>query len=139
QKYQLHIKAELSNITDLKPGPDYEYKEDEVEMPNSRGTTMLSMKCQFCNSWGSIDLEPKTLKPYTIENSGQFSPFLMIEGRGWEPVEFIPWGGFEARGPESGTVFSEVDLTEKEWTDYDEKQGESVEIMEFDAKITKGK
>ena len=31
-----------------------------------------------------------TLKPYTIENSGSFMPFIVVEGRGWEPVEFIP-------------------------------------------------
>ena len=33
-------------------------------------------------------------------------------------------GIWKCKGVESGTVFSEVDLTEGEWTDYDEKVGD---------------
>ncbi|PVD23620.1 hypothetical protein C0Q70_16893 [Pomacea canaliculata] len=37
--------------------------------------------------------------------------------------------GWIAEGTESGTPFS-IDLSEKEWYDYDEKAGESVSISE---------
>ncbi|KAJ2993917.1 hypothetical protein HDV02_001995 [Globomyces sp. JEL0801] len=58
-------------------------------------------------------------------------PLIVIEGRGWEPVEWIPTIGFRAEGVESGTVFDEIDLTDLEWCDYDEKAGESVDIMDI--------
>lgn len=31
----------------------------------------------------------------------------------------------------SGTVWEDVDLSDKEWADYDERSGESVSIMEL--------
>lgn len=37
-------------------------------------------------------------------------------------------GEFEAKGAESGTKFSSIDLSENEWFDYDEKAGEEVSI-----------
>lgn len=37
-------------------------------------------------------------------------------------------GEWKATGPESGTKFSGIDLTEGEWYDYDEKAGEEVSV-----------
>ncbi|KAI8895612.1 UPF0587 protein C1orf123 [Globomyces pollinis-pini] len=160
-RYQINWKADITNITNLSPlsVDDYEWifkftctkchelhdvpvtlKANEVvEMNNSRGTANLIMKCNFCKSEGSVDLEMNTLKPYTIENSGKMQPLIVIEGRGWEPVEWIPTIGFRAEGVESGTVFDEIDLTDLEWCDYDEKAGESVDIMDIQSEVKKAK
>ncbi len=35
----------------------------------------------------------------------------------------------------SGTVFEDVDLSEREWMDYDEKLGESVGIYDLEWKL----
>ena len=35
----------------------------------------------------------------------------------------VSQGIWKCKGLESGTEFSEVDLSEREWTDYDEKVG----------------
>ena len=50
--------------------------------------------------------------------------------RGWResPEE-------DEEGAETGTEFSEVDLTDKEWADYDEKSDESVLISELEVKF----
>jgi len=40
-------------------------------------------------------------------------------------------GDWEATGIESGTKFAEIDLTEGEWFDYDEKAGEEVSIKDI--------
>lgn len=37
-------------------------------------------------------------------------------------------GEFEAKGAESPTTFTAIDLSEGEWFDYDEKAGEEVSI-----------
>ena len=39
-------------------------------------------------------------------------------------------GAWKATGVESGTKFSDIDLTEGDWYDYDEKAGEEVSIKD---------
>ncbi|CAI5929924.1 unnamed protein product [Closterium sp. NIES-65] len=52
-----------------------------------------------------------------------------------EPVEFIPKDGWQAEGAESGTKFEDIDLSDKEFSDYDEKAGESVSILNIESQI----
>lgn len=40
-------------------------------------------------------------------------------------------GDWEAKGAESPTQFKEIDLSDGEWYDYDEKAGEEVSIKEI--------
>lgn len=56
-----------------------------------------------------------------------------------EPVEFAPGEGWIAKATESGVVFDNIDLTEKEWVDYDEKQKASVGVYEFESQFVKVK
>lgn len=56
---------------------------------------------------------------------------LEFECRGCEFVEFRPDGSWQARGLDSGTVFNDIDLTEGDWFDYDEKAGAEVSIKEL--------
>lgn len=76
------------------------------------------MKCKLCKSEGSLDLEMDSLKAYDAASSGQFSPLIVVEARGWEPTEWKLTAGFKAEGEESGTVFEDIDLTELEWCEY---------------------
>ena len=41
----------------------------------------------------------------------------------------------DGEGEVTSTTFSDVDLTEKEWADYDEKSEESTMISEFEVKF----
>ena len=50
--------------------------------------------------------------------------------RGWKESEEE-----DEEGAETGTEFSDVDLTDKEWADYDEKSEESVLISELEVKF----
>ena len=51
-----------------------------------------------------------------------------VEVRGWRETEDED---DDDGGRETGTEFSDVDLTEKEWAEYDEKSGESTLISEL--------
>ena len=42
-----------------------------------------------------------------------------------------PQGEWKAKGLESSTAFTGIDLQEGEWFDYDEKAGEEVSIKEL--------
>ena len=41
----------------------------------------------------------------------------------------------DGEGEVTSTIFSDVDLTDKEWADYDEKSDESTCISEFEVKF----
>ena len=51
-----------------------------------------------------------------------------VQVSGWKESE-------DEEGRESGTVFEDVDLTELEWADYDERSGESTVISEIEVKF----
>jgi hypothetical protein len=158
-KYQISWKADLTNVTNVGPSNPEEFEwtfnaectkcrelhEEQIyfnqkelhENINSRGESNLIMKCKFCGSIGTMDVVPKSIK-FLNQELGGFQPLVVIEGRGWEPKEWIPTGGFKAESL-AGTVFDDVDLHEKEWCDYDEKSGESVEIMQVESMISKAK
>ena len=52
----------------------------------------------------------------------------MVQVSGWREDE-------DGEGRESGTVFEDVDLSEGDWAEYDERSEESVMISEIDAKF----
>jgi hypothetical protein len=86
-------------------------------------------------------------QPYTAEANGQFAPLVVIECRGLEFVGFDPsvtiifsfaevnkfelyhQGVWKCVGVDSGTLFREVDLSEGEWVDYDEKVGHIINAV----------
>ncbi|KAH6917474.1 hypothetical protein BKA70DRAFT_1367901 [Coprinopsis sp. MPI-PUGE-AT-0042] len=142
-RLQLSIKAELENVTDLVPASeDFEYffqvkctscnevhpnfvsmnRLEEREVSGSKNATAhFVWKCGLCKREHSAKFDNSVkVKPYSAEN-GQLQPILVIECRGLEFIGFQPQGIWKCVGAESGTVFDEVDLTEGEWNDYDEK------------------
>ncbi|KAJ3263044.1 hypothetical protein HK104_006699 [Borealophlyctis nickersoniae] len=158
-KFEIQWKADVEGITNLRPASktDYDWRfklkcskcnepneswvvvngGEEVEQSNSRGVANLVMKCKFCKAEGTINLDLDSLNPYTIEKSGKFAPIIRLESRGFEPTEWAPAEDFVAEGVESGTKFEGIDLSENEWAEYDEKGGNSVEILGVETKIKK--
>ena len=53
-----------------------------------------------------------------------------VQVSGWKESE-----DEDEEGRESGSVFEDVDLTELEWADYDERSGESTVISEIEVKF----
>uniref|UniRef100_A0A8D1F2G5 CXXC motif containing zinc binding protein n=1 Tax=Sus scrofa TaxID=9823 RepID=A0A8D1F2G5_PIG len=144
-KIALQFKATLENVTNLRPvGEDFrwylkmkcgncgEISEkwqyirlmDSVALKGGRGSASMVQKCKLCSRENSIDNE-------------KFKTIVEFECRGLEPVDFQPQAGFAAEGVESGTVFSDINLQEKDWTDYDEKAQESVGIYEVTHQFVK--
>ncbi|KAJ1965376.1 hypothetical protein GGI12_000808 [Dipsacomyces acuminosporus] len=154
-KLDLQFHAELLNVTNLAPAdPDFNWSfkvkcnscneetpnfitisaEDSNKISGSRGEANFVMRCKFCGRESSASIEGQP-KPYTADDSGSFVSILTLECRGLEPVDFEPRDGWVAEGAESQTPF-EVDLSEGEWYDYDEKAGE-VSITDIQFKITR--
>lgn len=76
---------------------------------------------------------------YTSEDQGKFKTIGIFDCRGIEPVDFAPGPGWNVKVEESTKTFEDVDLTEKEWVEYDEKSQQSVGIYEFESQFIKVK
>ncbi|CAI5995226.1 unnamed protein product [Closterium sp. NIES-64] len=125
----ISIRCELENLTNLRPASDdFTYY---MKLRCSCG------ECNFCSRVGSISLVEGHGKPFTAEDceNRKFVPLVCLDCRGMEPVEFIPKDGWQAEGAESGTKFEDIDLSDKEFSDYDEKAGESVSILNIESQI----
>ncbi|EIE85560.1 hypothetical protein RO3G_10270 [Rhizopus delemar RA 99-880] len=141
-KSSLYIKADLENVTDLAPTDDCEwYFKDTYEISGSRGSASLVMRCKFCKREGTarkVDLSFK-IKKYNIEQNGKFQQIAQFDCRGLELVDFQPRDSWFAKGAESDTVFNDIDLSEGEWAEYDEKSGEPVGISDIKVEFRKEK
>ncbi|XP_013117365.1 UPF0587 protein CG4646 [Stomoxys calcitrans] len=155
----LQISANLENIEELKTcHPDYSFfvkltctncgetsdkwhdiTESERTQQDSRNPDGFNfyMKCKMCSRENSIDIVEKSNVAYTQEDSGKFKTIVVFDCRGSEPVEFSPRVGWIVKSAENGQTFENVDLSEDDWVDYDEKNSNSVGIYEFASKFIK--
>uniref|UniRef100_A0A8C2IUK5 CXXC motif containing zinc binding protein n=2 Tax=Cyprinus carpio TaxID=7962 RepID=A0A8C2IUK5_CYPCA len=151
KKFGLQFKATLENVTSVRPvGDDFRWYLklkcgncgevsdkwqyitllDSMPLKGGRGSASMVQKCKLCFRENSIDILRDTITPYNAEDSERFKTIVQFECRGLEPVDFQPMAGFAAGGAETSTQFPEINLQEKDWTDYDEKASESVGIYE---------
>merc|ERR1712060_398048 len=108
---------------------------DEVELVGSKGTANYACRFDGQVKQANLCVIP-TLKgiikaEYTAEDSGKFVPIVGFECRGLEPVGWEPRGGYVVT-TEGGTTFENVSLDEKEWYEYCERSGDSVEITSLE-------
>ncbi|KAF9952650.1 hypothetical protein BGZ65_005142 [Modicella reniformis] len=155
----LQIKAELENLTDLIPAFDdhtWHFKVqctkcretdanlitmsslEKAQTSSGRGEANLVMKCKFCKCESSADFTSKPV-PYNEKDNGKFASIVTIDCRGLELVGFEPRSGWKAKGFESEMDFDDIDLSEGEWADYDEKAGLPVGINAIEAQFIKVK
>ncbi|GMS94478.1 hypothetical protein PENTCL1PPCAC_16653, partial [Pristionchus entomophagus] len=155
--FSLDVKWNLVNITNLQPMdrenfewnlqakctncPDEEgfslevNMSEEKEAPGSGKYAHFMKKCKLCWRVNTITIVKDFVAPYTIYGNERFQPVLKIDCNGIEPYEFHLRGLWKGVGPNSNTQFENIDLNE-EWTDYDEKIQEAVEINSFDYRFT---
>lgn len=105
-------------------------RKEEREVSGSKGSTAnFVWRCGMCKRESSAKFDPAPSRSYNDENA-QFAPLLFIECRGLEFVGFDPAGIWKCKGS-NGAAFSDVDLTDGEWNDYDEQAALPIGISEF--------
>ncbi|BDA44885.1 probable CXXC motif containing zinc binding protein [Coccomyxa sp. Obi] len=118
----------------------------EEELPGSKGTANFALKwARDSKHVASLNVKEieKELKVkskekikgcYTAEDEGSFVGIVAFECRGMDVTGWQPEDGFIVEST-SGARFEDVDLSEKEWMDYDEKLGESIGIYDLEYKL----
>ncbi|GFO22286.1 upf0587 protein c1orf123 homolog [Plakobranchus ocellatus] len=155
-KTGLQISAQLENIEHVRPtGDDFRWYlkltcsscgEETPEfvycslgesspLTGGRGSASLVLKCKLCKRENSIDILRDSICSYSQDDAGQFKTIVIFDCRGVSPSDFSPRVGWEAKCSESSTLFSDVDLKEMEWYEYDEQAKESVSITELNYKF----
>lgn len=77
------------------------------------------------------------LATYTSDDAGKFKTIVSFDCRGVEPVEFTPRNGWIVKAAENGPTFEDVDLSEDDWVEYDQKNKTSIGIYEFESNFIK--
>ncbi|KAL8299984.1 hypothetical protein RB601_008306 [Gaeumannomyces tritici] len=99
-------------------------------MSGSRGEANFVWKCKNCKRESSASIKAAPTA-YEASEPAKARKILEFDCRGLEFTEFQPEGDWMAEGAESGTKFTEIDLTEGEWFEYDEKAGDEVSIKDL--------
>ena len=158
QLFVLHLRATLENVESLKLPNGYDFCVDvkesagdearervtlsaaeEHELPGSRGVAHLVVRFDKGSKHAANASVVMPLKGVTgpdgglVTSSDEWQPVAGLECRGLEPTRFRPGRGFEVVCS-SGTRFGDLDLSEGEWCDFDEKGKVSVGIYGLEGK-----
>ena len=153
------IKADLENISSLKLVDGFALQldveneagerktgvtvssTDSEELEGSRGDANFVMRWAKGAQQAYIKIVPvkKVDGTYKADNTGKLVTLLGLECRGLTVTKWHIGADFDATSV-GGTIFNGVDLSENEWADYDDQNGNdaSVAIMAFEYKIEAG-
>lgn len=79
------------------------------------------------------------LGKFVSEHQNKFQTIVTFDCRGIEPVDFSPGVGWIAKVEGSNNKYRDIDLSQKEWVEYDTNIKESVGIYDFEHKFVKVK
>lgn len=154
----LKAKVQLENVTDLEPvdtaESPYEYtftiectkcrevhgkpvtinRFEQHELDSSRGAASFVFRCKNCKNEHSANI---SRTPAKVTENDKWVKILELDCRGLEVKEFIPEGRWQCVGAETNTSFTEVDLEDGEWYDYDEKAGSEVSVTDVSYDIAR--
>lgn len=159
-KISLQISAALENIEELKTGPNFSYflklrcnncgetddiwhdicEEEKVKQDtrNAKGYNLV-IKCKLCSRENSMDVVEGSQSSYTEDDSTKFKAIVSFDCRGIEPIDFDPRSGYIVKSVENGRIFEDVEIEDGDWTEYDDKNKNSVSIAEFKSQFVKVK
>jgi len=157
-KISLQIKATLENIKELYTcHPDFSFylkikclncgevsekwhdvtESDAVEQ--SKHSNNFVAKCKLCTRENSLDIISDSNEKFTGDDENKFQTIVTFDCRGLEPIDFDPNVGWIAKVEGSPSVFRNIDLSEKEWVEYDTNIKKSVGIYDFQHQFVKVK
>ena len=147
----LALKAELDGVTELRPSDtadtpffytfrvqctscrethpnDVSFSRfDQTEVSGSKGEANFVWRCKNCKREHSASIKAAPTA-YQQSDPPKMLTMLEFDCRGLDFTEFKAEGDFEAKGTDTATSFTAIDLTDGEWFDYDEKAGQQVSI-----------
>ena len=151
EDFRWYLKLKCVGCGEVPDHWQYVTSTEKTPVKGGRGEANAVIKCKLCSRENSIDILTESLSSYNHADAqaNKFVTIIAFDCRGLEPIEFDPRMGWIANGfkvaeedddtedQETGTTFNDIDLSEKEWADFDEKSGESTFISEFECQFVK--
>lgn len=121
--FLFYFKLKCDNCLEVNPKEVCISLDELVPIPNSRDHATLFEKCKTCEEEGYIKIVPGEGRPLTGEDSEEerYAPLMCFDCHGWVPLEFSFLGPQWRVESVSGTVYENVDLSQGEWAEFDEK------------------
>ncbi|CAI4222650.1 unnamed protein product [Auanema sp. JU1783] len=135
-EYRWFIKVKCTGCGEIPQVWQYVVIEELVPIPESKSEAHLVEKCNFCNRVNYLCIVPSTMNNYKIEKNREFQQVVIFESRGMEPVEFDLRSGWTVDSVHSPVVFQDIDLEDRAWADYDDREHIPVEINEIEYRFT---
>ncbi|KAK6202368.1 uncharacterized protein RJT21DRAFT_138194 [Scheffersomyces amazonensis] len=158
--YLLSAQAELTNVTNVGPvdsiGYPFDFKFsiqcncgkfhdkpveinrfDKFMVTGFRREANFKFKCKECNRERYVTLDK--IKPGVITTSNEWCSILRISTLGLRILEFHPDDQFQCQSSLYDRIIQEIDLSEGEWSGYDDK-GEgpiAIKNVEWKVELTK--
>ena len=135
--FRWYVKTKCLSCGEVSEQWQYVTREYSYPTTGGRHKANLVLKCKFCHRENSIDIEDDK-GAFSGEDSERFQTLATFGCRGVELVDFDPRTGWVVE-TEAGTIFSDVDLSSREFVEYDEEAKEPVQIFEFQHQFVKVK
>lgn len=134
--YQFKFRVECEGCRSENPKPVDFNAHEKVEAEHTRGEFSFVMKCKMCKRSGTILVHNISKDGYSSPD-GKPATLATFDVRGLRLVEFVPDGYFTAESEYNGAKFTEVELIDGEWYDYDEPAGSEVSIQNVNWELVK--
>lgn len=75
---------------------------------------------------------------YNVDDNEKFKSIVTFDCRGVEPIAFSPRTGWIVKASDGGQTFSDdVDFSEDDWVEFDQKNNVSVGVYAFESQYIK--
>ncbi|KAF5270101.1 hypothetical protein FQA39_LY08513 [Lamprigera yunnana] len=99
-----------------------------VESQSNHTEHNFLAKCKLCGRENSLNIVKDSNGKFSNKSPNKFQSIVTFDCRGMEPVDFDPRTDWLAKVEGTGKVYSEIDLSEKEWVEYDSDIKESIDL-----------
>ena len=135
--FRWYLKLKCSNCGEETSSWQYICLSESTETKGGRGSASMVQKCKLCGRENHLNILKDSIKPYLSEDDGNFKSIIKFESRGLDVVGWDIRSGWVVLSSCSRTKFSDVDLSEYEWYEYDEDANESISITEVKYQLLK--
>ncbi|MCJ1311954.1 hypothetical protein MMC25_005628 [Agyrium rufum] len=128
-RYYYTFKVQCTSCRETHPNLVSVSRFEVNEVSGSRGEANFVWKCKACKRESTAQIKAAPIA-YTFTSPPKPQKILEFDCRGLEFTEFKADGEWGAKGLDSTTRWTGIDLQEGEWYDYDEKAGAEVSIKD---------
>ncbi|KAJ8867001.1 hypothetical protein PR048_032863 [Dryococelus australis] len=109
---------------------------DEVQGRTGRSIVSHLSVCKFCHKEKIMTVLQDTNSEYTKDDDERFKTIIVFDCRGVEPVDFDFRDGWTVVSV-SGRKFTDIEIEDGEWVDFDEDLKESVALYSMKSQFVK--